>query len=131
MGRRPPRPCWRRRRQVRGVWGAGAPQEGQAPQKFCYQAVLEAFLEGAIIQQLMGHAQLQGVGFDFPGPGGGAFGPGGGDFFPGRGRAGAGPGPGQNPTFSAPGAENPPPRGAKRPGGAAEGGAGGIFGSRS
>ena len=31
-GRRPPpRPCWRRRRQVRGVWGAGAPQEGQPP----------------------------------------------------------------------------------------------------
>ena len=59
------------------------------------------------------------VGFDFPGPGGGAFGPGGGDFFPGRGRAGAGPGPGQNPTFSAPGAENPP--------GAAFGGAPGAL----
>ena len=33
-GLRPPPPhfgvpCWRRRRQVRGVWGAGAPQEGQ------------------------------------------------------------------------------------------------------
>ena len=24
-------PYWRRRRQVRGVWGAGAPQEGQPP----------------------------------------------------------------------------------------------------
>ena len=30
-GRRPPRPYWRRRRQVRGIWGAGAPQEGQPP----------------------------------------------------------------------------------------------------
>ena len=35
-GLRPPPPhfgdpCWRRRRQVRGVWGAGAPQEGQPP----------------------------------------------------------------------------------------------------
>ena len=26
-----PAPYWRRRRQVRGVWGAGAPQEGQPP----------------------------------------------------------------------------------------------------
>ena len=70
-------------------------------------------------------------GIRLPGPGGGAFGPGGGIFS----RAGAGPGRardrGQNPTFSAPAAENPP--------GAAFGGAPGalrapgrgIFGSRS
>ena len=28
----PPRPYWRRRRQVRGFWGAGAPQKGRVSQ---------------------------------------------------------------------------------------------------
>ena len=36
-GRRPPRPSWRRRRQVRRVWGAGAPPGRPIPPKVYHQ----------------------------------------------------------------------------------------------